>query len=112
MFDAFKTSDKETETQKDSHFYIFCDHHTLELQNIASNDVPSSHNNSPTARQFILFQVFFAGINNAAVTVSMSLKFLEEFILDDYIIFHIVNKNVCTRILITSLLIIAKIECN
>lgn len=99
-----KTSDKETETQKDGHFPIFRDHHLSELQNIASNDVPSSHNGSPSAKQFILFPVFFAGINNAAVTVSMSLKFLEEFILDDYIIFHIVNKNVCTRILITSLL--------
>lgn len=46
------------------------------------------------------------------MTVSASLEFLEEFILDDYIIFHIVTKNVCTRILIASLLIIVKIECN
>lgn len=112
MLEALKKrSEKETETQE-AIFAFSLDHHTSELHNIMFSDVPGSHSDSPRARQFILFPGFFAGINNAAVIVSMSLKFLEEFILDGYIIFHIVNKNVCTRILITSLLIIAKIECN
>ena len=52
------------------------------------------------------------GINNAAVTAFILLRCLQEFILDDSMIFHSVSRDVCTWPLIASLFIIAKMECN
>jgi hypothetical protein len=52
------------------------------------------------------------GINNAVVTAFILLRCLQEFILDDSMIFHSVSRDVCTRPLIALLFIIAKMECN